>query len=410
MSDAIVVLNAGASSLKFSIYRIGDEDPRLAARGKIDGLGTAPHFKAKDPKGRVLADAGLDAEAARVGHVEAFAHLLQWTRDEFGGRLSPAAVGHRVAHGGVEFLGPTLVNDDVIAKLDRLIPLVPLNQPHNLSAIRAVKALRPELPQVACFDTAFHRERADVTERFALPDELYESGIRRWGFHGLSYASVIERLRQIAPDIAAGRVIVAHLGSGSSMCAIRGGRSVDTTTSFSTLDGLPMGTRCGSLDPDAVLFLRKSRSHQEVETILYKQSGLLGMSGISDDVRELLASDSPTAARAINFFVYQAVREVGSLTAAMSGVDALVFTAGIGENSPAIRERICRALAWLGVAVERSANERGRGCISAAGRSPSVWVIPSDEEEVIAADTWNVLRGRVKPSQGSMSLAAGLPE
>jgi acetate kinase len=264
----------------------------------------------------------------------------------------------------------------------------------------------PELPQVACFDTAFHRGRADVAERFALPNELYESGVRRWGFHGLSCASVIERLHRVAPDIAAGRVIVVHIGSGASICAVHDGRSVDSTTGFSTLDGLPTGTRCGSLDPGVVLFLMKSRSVQQVEAILDRQSGLLGMSGVSDDIRVLLASDHPQAARAVDFFVYRAVREIASLTAAMSGVDALVFTAEIGERSPAIRERICRALAWLGVAVETSANERGRGCISAAGRSPSVWVIPADEDEVVAAGTWGVVRGRVNLADGTLSGSA----
>jgi acetate kinase len=392
MSEAIVVLNAGSSSLKFAIYRINGDDLVLAARGQVEGLGASPHFTAKDRKGAVLADADLDSEGARPGHREAFAHVARWVREQFGDALSPAAIGHRVVHGGLEFAGPALVDDEVLEKLDRLVPLVPLHQPHNLAAIRAVRSLRPDLPQVACFDTAFHRGRAPVTERFGLPAELYDRGVRRWGFHGLSYASVIDQLHEIAPDIAAGRVIVAHLGSGASMCAIRDGRSVDTTMSFSTLDGLPMGTRCGSLDPGVVLFLLKSRTCQQVEAMLYNESGLLGISGISNDVRELLASKSPRAAEAIEYFVYRAVREIGSLAAATGGIDALVFTAGIGENSPVIRQRICRGLAWLGVALEHSANERGRGCISPAGRSPSTWVIPTEEERVIAADTWAVVR------------------
>ena len=392
MSEAIVVLNAGSSSLKFSIYRIDGDDLALVVRGQVEGVGATPRFKARDRMGAVLADAAMDTNGARVGHREAFAHVVQWAGERYRVALSPAAIGHRVVHGGLEFSRPTLLDDEVIEKLERLVPLVPLHQPHNLAAIRAVRSLRPDLPQVASFDTAFHRGRAPVTERFGLPAELYDRGVRRWGFHGLSYASVIDQLHQIAPDIADGRVIVAHLGSGASMCAMRGGRSVDTTMGFSTLDGLPMGTRCGSLDPGVVLFLMRSQTCQQVEKMLYDVSGLRGISGISSDVRELLASESPRAAEAIEYFVYRAVREIGSLAAATGGIDALVFTAGIGENSPVIRQRICRGLSWLGVALEHAANERGRGCISPAGRSPSAWVIPTDEERVIAADTWAVVR------------------
>jgi acetate kinase len=273
--------------------------------------------------------------------------------------------------------------------------------------IRAVQTVRPELPQVACFDTAFHRGRAAVTERFGLPDELYHAGVRRWGFHGLSHASVIEQLSRTVPDVAAGRIVVAHLGDSASLCAIRDGRSVDTTMSFSALDGIPMGTRCGALDPGALLFLLRSRSPQELENLLYRESGLLGISGISSDVSVLLASDSPRAAEAIEFFVYRVVREIGSLTAAMGGLDALVFTADVGENSPVIRERICQGLAWLGVALEQAANERGRLCISPTGRSPSVWVFPSDEDQVIAAGTLAVLRAETKSSRPAR--AAALP-
>jgi acetate kinase len=396
MSDAIIVLNAGSSSLKFSIYQVNDQELGLVARGQIEGLGTQPHFKAKDRKGSTLADLDLKAPASRFGHPEAFAHLAQWAREQFGGILSLVAVGHRVAHGGLEFIEPTVITPEVIDKLDRLVPLVPLHQPHNLAAVKAVMSLRPDLPQVACFDTAFHRGRAKVTERFGLPDELFQRGVRRWGFHGLSYASIVDQLRQVAPHLASGRIIVAHLGSGASMCAIKGGRCVDTTMSFSALDGLPMGTRCGSLDPGVVLFLMQSRSREEVETLLYKKSGLLGISGISNDVRELLASQSPGAAEAVEFFVYRAIREIGSLTAALGGLDALIFTAGIGENSPVIRARICQGLGWLGIAVEPAANERGRGCISLTGQSPSVWVIPTDEERVIAGGTLAAVRAAAK--------------
>ena len=413
MSDAIIVLNGGSSSLKFSIHQISEqgEEPVVVARGQVEGLGARPHFKVRDRTGAALADAALTATSEKFGHEEAFAHFVRWARAEFSGALTPVAVGHRVVHGGLDFTEPTLLNDEIIAKLERLVPLAPLHQPYNLAAVRAVSSLRPDLPQVACFDTAFHHGRAGAAERFGLPDDLFQGGVRRWGFHGLSYASIVNHLRETAPDVAAGRIIVAHLGSGASMCAIRGGRSVDTTMGFSTLDGLPMGTRCGSLDPGVILFLLQSRSLSDVETLLYKQSGLLGISGISNDVRELLASQSPRAAEALEFFVYRAVREIGSLTAALGGLDALIFTAGIGENSPPIRHRICRALGWLGVAIDQAANERGRGSISPAGRSPSVWIIPTDEERVIAAGTWRTVRAAASTGSATSkrtSSAAGV--
>lgn len=397
MSDAIIVLNAGSSSLKFSIYVVADEGLNLATRGQIEGLGTSPRFKAKDQQGQVLADVALQGSGKGFGHLEAFAHLGQWAREKFGGKLSPVAVGHRMAHGGLDFVQPTLINPEVLAALEKLIPLVPLHQPHNLAGVNAVTQLRPDLPQVACFDTAFHRGRPPVTERFGLPDDLFRRGLRRWGFHGLSYESIAGQFKQLAPETAAGRVIVAHLGSGASLCAMKGGRSFDTTMSFSALDGLPMGTRCGSLDPGVVLFLLQHRSREEIEELLYKKSGLLGVSGISNDVRELLASDKPLAAEAVEFFVYRAVREIGALTAALGGLDALIFTAGIGENSPVIRKRICQGLAWLGLGIDLEANERGRGCISSHGKSPAVWVIPTDEEAVIAKHTLAVVRSAMHP-------------
>lgn len=397
MSDAIIVLNAGSSSLKFSFYTVIDQELSLEARGQIDGLGTSPHFKAKDRKGQLLGDAPLGGPAQEFGHPQAFAHLAQWAREEYGSRATPIGVGHRMAHGGLAFIEPTRLDAQVVAKLEELIPLVPLHQPHNLAAVKAVMQRRPDLPQVACFDTAFHRGRAPVTERFGLPDEFFQRGMRRWGFHGLSYQSIAGQFRRIAPDIAAGRVIVAHLGSGASLCAMKDGRSVDTTMSFSALDGLPMGTRCGSLDPGVVLFLLQHHTREEIEAMLYKKSGLLGISGISNDVRELLASESPRAAEAIEFFVYRAVREISSLTGALGGLDALIFTAGIGENSPVIRQRICNGLSWLGIKIDAQANERGRGCLSPPGVLPSVWVMATDEEGVIAAGTLEVLRSGAKP-------------
>ncbi len=392
MSDAVVVLNAGSSSLKFSIYGVPDRALDLAARGQIEGLGTSPRFKAKDQQGKVLADVELQGSNNGFGHPEAFAHLAQWALDHYGGTLRAVAVGHRMAHGGLEFTKPTLINAEVVTRLEQLVPLVPLHQPHNLAAVNGVMQLRPDLAQVACFDTAFHRTKPRVADRFGLPDEMFQRGGRRWGFHGLSYESVAGRFRQIAPDVSAGRVIVAHLGSGASLCAMHDGRSVDTTMSFSALDGLPMGTRCGNLDPGVILFLlRQGWNVDQLEDLLYKKSGLLGISNVSNDVRVLLASDCPLAAEAIEYFVYRIVREIGSLTAALGGLDALVFTAGIGENSPVIRQQVCHGLAWLGITIEPDANQRGSTCISPQGQAPSVWMIPTDEEAVIASHTLSVV-------------------
>jgi acetate kinase len=395
MSDAIIVLNAGSSSLKFSIYGVAEPELELVARGQFEGLGTSPRFKAKDPNGTVLADVPLSGDSKKFGHPEAFAYLAQWAREKYASRYAPVAVGHRMAHGGLKFSAPTAIDANVLAELEKLVPLVPLHQPHNLAAVRGVQQLRPDLLQVACFDTSFHRGRQGVTERFGLPDEMFQEGIRRWGFHGLSYEFIAGRLRKLAPALAEGRVIVAHLGSGASLCAMRGGRSVDTTMSFSALDGLPMGTRCGSLDPGVILFLlQKGMTAAQIESLLYKKSGLLGISGVSNDVRDLLQSNDPRAAEAIDYFVYRIIREIGSLTAALNGIDGLVFTAGVGENSPIIRERVCRGLAYLSIAIDTVANQKGRGRISPDSASPSVWVIPTDEEGVIAGDTLAVFRSK----------------
>ena len=410
MSDAIFVLNAGSSSLKFSVYGLADQDLSVVASGEIEGLGASAHFKAKDQRGRTLADVSLGDSTRSFGHAEAFAHLAHWAYEHFADELVPLAVGHRVVHGGLTFSEPTLIDAAVLKRLEQLIPLAPLHQPHNLVAIKAVMRLWPDLPQVACFDTAFHRGRAQVTERFGLPDELFRRGVRRWGFHGLSYEYIAGRLRHLAPDLSGGRVIVAHLGSGASLCAIRDGQSVDTTMSFSVLDGLPMGTRCGTLDPGVILFLlRDGWSVDSIEDLLYKRSGLLGISGVSNDVRALLASDCPLAAEAIEFFVYRAVREIGSLTAALGGLDAIVFTAGIGENSPLIRQQVCQGLAWLGVRIDPDDNQHGNVCISPEGCTPSVWVIPTDEEAVIASHTLAVVRSSSAHARWRTRAPAGAP-
>jgi acetate kinase len=390
MDKAIVVLNAGSSSLKFSALAVDGEKLNLLVRGQIEGLGTHPRFKAKRSDGQEFSEA---LTAGRVDQHEAFTFLLQWLRQQFPSGPTLVGVGHRVVHGGADFAEPTRISPDVIERLDAYVPLAPLHQPHNLSAIKSLMQLRPDVPQVACFDTAFHHGRARVTQRLGLPDELFHRGLRRWGFHGLSYESIAKTFRQLAPDVAGGRVIAAHLGSGASLCAMKDGRSVDTTMSFSVLDGLPMGTRCGGLDPGVILFLlREGWTLERIEDLLYKKSGLLGISGVSNDVRDLLASQDPRAAEAIEYFVYRIIREIGSLTAALGGLDALIFTAGVGENSPDIRQGVCAGLEWLNVRIEPDTNRQNARCISAAGQKPSVWVIPTDEEGVIAAHTLAVVQ------------------
>ncbi len=388
MSDLIAVLNAGSSSLKFSVFDPANTDLKLAAKGQIEGIITGPRFIARDAEGAVLAEAQWEADPTGDGHGEAFEFLRAWFRQ----RAADAklmAVGHRVAHGGPAYAAPVLIDDAVLEALEALVPLVPLHQPHNLKLIRVIAKAQPDLPQVACFDTAFHRGHPQAADRFGLPDELYASGVRRYGFHGLSYEYIARRLKEVAPDIANGRVVVAHLGSGASMCAIKGGKSLDTTMSFSALDGLPMGTRCGSLDPGVLLYLMREKHMgvDKIEDLLYKESGLLGISGISNDLRDLLGSPEPRAVEAIDYFVYRIGQELGALAATLGGLDALVFTAGIGEHSPEIRQCVCQDAAWLGIELDEGANEAGRQCISRPGTFPSVWVIPTDEERMIALHT-----------------------
>jgi acetate kinase len=299
------------------------------------------------------------------------------------------AVGHRVGHGGLRYVEPVRVDDTVLAELETLVPLAPLHQPHNLAPIVALRGRRPELPQVACFDTAFHRTQPAVAQAFALPREYSEQGVRRYGFHGISYEYIASELPRYDPRAAAGRVVVAHLGNGSSLCALRDGRSVATTMGFSSLDGLPMGTRCGALDPGVLLHLL-NHYHLDtpaLEALLYKGSGLLGVSGVSSDMRALLASTDPRAAAAVDLYVYRIGRELGSLAAALGGLDALVFTAGIGAHAAAVRARVCRDAAWLGLTPDEAANAAGGPRISRAGSTVSAWVIPTDEELMIARHT-----------------------
>ncbi len=395
MADAILVINAGSSSIKFSSYEIVAERRMLrhVFKGQIDGIGTQPRLRVRDANGGALTDQKY--ASGEVPDVSAaMLTVAGWLRTQLRGAV-PIAVGHRVAHGGPTYAAPLRVDDTVLAALERLIPLAPLHQPSNVEPIRSIRGRFPGMVQVACFDTAFHRGHADVADWYALPESLYREGVRRYGFHGLSYEYIARTLPRVAPDIADGRVVVAHLGSGASMCAMSAGRSVDSTMGFTALDGLPMGTRCGQLDPGVVLYLlaQKGWSTTDVERFLYRDAGLRGLSGISNDVRELLASDAPAARRALDYFVYRIARELGSLAAALGGLDALVLTAGIGENSPEIRARICARAAWLGVRLDETANRANAHCISAATSPVSVWVIPTDEERMIAEHTLAVITG-----------------
>lgn len=385
MDDYALVLNAGSSSLKFCVFeRPPGESWHLEARGQIEGIGTSPRLSIRDASGQSLANQDVAAHDAH----EALDALAGWLRSNYGGSRV-LGVGHRVVHGGARFHGPTILNAEVLRQLYQLVPLAPLHQPYNLAAIEAVTKRLPGIPQVACFDTSFHRGQPAVAELIPLPSELRQQGLQRYGFHGLSYEYIASVLPKVAPEIADGRVIVAHLGSGASMCALKKRKSVDSTLGFTALDGLCMGTRPGSIDPGVVLHLFQSLnlSAKEVETLLYKKSGLLGISGISNDMRDLLGRSEPAARLAVDYFIYRAAREIGALTAALGGIDGLVFTAGIGENSPEIRRRICESSAWLGIALDEAANNKCLPKISTSQSKSSVFVIPTNEELMIARHT-----------------------
>ena len=389
MDDYALVLNAGSSSLKFCVFqRPAGQGWRLEARGQIEGIGTSPRLSVKDAEGQSLAN---ETTAVSDGR-EALQALAAWLRSKYGGSRV-LGVGHRVVHGGAEFKGPTILNEQVLAKLRELIPLAPLHQPYNLAAIDAAFERLPDVPQVACFDTSFHRGQPAVAELIPLPRDLRNMGLQRYGFHGLSYEYIASVLPEVAPGIAHGKVIVAHLGSGASLCALKQGKSVDSTLGFTALDGLCMGTRPGSIDPGVVLHLFQGLklSVKDVETLLYKRSGLLGISGMSNDMRDLLGRSESEARLAVDYFVYRAAKEIGALTAVLGGVDAIVFTAGIGENSPEIRERICKASAWLGIELDDAANRNRETRISTGASKVSVWVIPTNEELMIARHTGALL-------------------
>ncbi len=390
-AEAVLVLNAGSSSVKFSLYTdaLGEARPRL--RGQIEGLQALPMFIARDADDQVVHEQQW-SDAGAVSHGDATTHLLEFLNRELA-TVPLAAVGHRVVHGGRGFTTPVKVDPSVLTALEQLIPLAPLHQPHNIAPMRVIAAHAPALPQVACFDTAFHRTQPPIAQAFALPRAITERGVQRYGFHGLSYEYIASVLADFDAIAARGRVVVAHLGNGASMCAMKDGRSVATTMGLTALDGLMMGTRCGSLDPGVILYLidELGMDARALETLLYKESGLLGVSGISSDMRTLLASDLPRAQEAIDLFVYRFRRELGSMVAALDGLDALVFTGGIGEHAVSIRERVCRDAAWLGVEVDASANATGGPRISDANARVSVWVIPTDEERMIARHTRELL-------------------
>jgi acetate kinase len=387
VNDVILVLDAGSSSVKFGVYEAATAaDPTRLLHGQVEGLGARPRFLAFDADQRPLVDAELGTPAEPLTHGQALAHLLDWVRERRDGATRLAAVGHRVVHGGTDFAAPVRITDEILHRLEALVPLAPLHQPHGLAGIKEIEARLPGVPQVACFDTAFHRGQPPVAQAYGLPRALAEAGVRRYGFHGLSYQYIAQVLPDHLGEGADGRVVVAHLGSGASMCALHHRRSVASTMGLTALEGLVMGTRCGSLDPGVVLYLieQEGMTAAQVRDLLYHRSGLLGVSGLSSDVRSLSASTEPAAAEALDLFVYRAVRELGSLTAALGGLDAIVFTAGIGEHATGIRRRICEQSSWLGVTLDPAANDGNRPRISAPDSRVSAWVIRTDEEVVIA--------------------------
>lgn len=394
MPDCVGVLNSGSSSIKYCIFDIAADQLCPLLRGQIEGLFTSPRFVAKDKSGGIVAEKDWGA-GITLDHRQATEFLLAFLRERLAGRHL-LGIGHRVVHGGLKYTDSVLVDREVVNDLERLIPLVPLHQPYNLHPIRLGLERRPDLPQVACFDTQFHVTCPEVAQALPVPARLRDAGIRRYGFHGPSYEYIASVLPDFDRRAAEGRTVVLHLGSGASMCAIKAGRSIATTMGFSSLDGLPMGTRCGSLDPGVILFLIQAMGMgaEQLERLLYKESGLLGLSQLSSDMRVLLESTAPSARLAVDFFVYRIGRELGSLAAALGGLDAIVFTAGIGENSAIIRERVCRDAVWLGLEIDQAANAAGGPRISTNHSPIRAWVIPTNEELMIARHTMRVLRAR----------------
>lgn len=394
--DTILVVNAGSSSLKFQIFDIEGGAPKRLIRGQMEGIGAKPRLHVEDADGTTLIErsyqAGKIADLpAALGETRAWLQTLEG--------LKLRAIGHRVVHGGPDYDRPVLINTEVLQRLAAYQELAPLHQPNNLAPIRLAMDISPDLPQVACFDTAFHRGHAPFADCYAIPKSFYDEGVRRYGFHGLSYEYIAEKLREVAPDAARGRTIVAHLGSGASMCALGNGKSIESTMGFTALDGLPMGTRPGQIDPGVVLYLimQKGMTADQVSGLLYRQSGLKGLSGLSNDMRDLLASDDPRASLAIDHFIYRCGLSAGMLAAALGGVDAFVFTAGIGENSAAVRALLAKKLAWLGAELDPAANDAGETRISTPGSRTALFILRTDEEQMIARHTLALVKGGFRP-------------
>ncbi|PPQ36030.1 acetate/propionate family kinase [Rhodopila globiformis] len=387
MTRYVVTLNAGSSSIKFALFEVEGEDHAALATGLVEMTGAQRHLAVHDNAGKPAHQETWTA-AGDGFHTDALRRILAWRQSAFP-QIEVSAAGHRVVHGGTRYDAPVVVTDPVLDYLRTLVPLAPLHEPHNIAGIEAAQQAWPHVRQVACFDTAFHRAHPFVNDTFALPRRFYEEGVRRYGFHGLSYEYVTSRLRQIAPLHAAGRVVVAHLGNGASMCAIRDGLSVASSMGFTALDGLPMGTRCGQLDPGVVLYLmqEKQMGADAIVDLLYRESGLKGLSGVSHDMRELEASDSPAAQQAIEYFVFRIRRELGGLAAVLKGIDAIVFCGGIGEHAWHVRERVLEGMEWIGVELDRSANRSSAQVISSDRSRVRVFVIPTNEEEMIARHT-----------------------
>lgn len=421
MSQGLLVINAGSSSIKFSVFALPENrhDLPLVCRGLLESIGEeTPHFKAFDAAGKVLIDvrptppagryrkAGADyrrratdtqpsaADGEVYDHQAALRDLLSWLKEK-PDLPDVVAAGHRVVHGGKEFSDPQRLTPEIMSRLATFIPLAPLHQPHNLAGIRALSAVLPDLPQVACFDTAFHFGQPEVARLFALPLIYRQEGVQRYGFHGLSYEYIASALAEKMGTAVTGRTVVAHLGNGASMCAMQDGQSIATTMGFTAVEGLPMGTRSGSLDPGVVLYLleRHGMGVRDLNNLLYKQSGLLGLSGVSNDMRELLASSDPNAKLAVEYFTYRIARELGSLAAALGGLDALVFTGGIGEHAATVREQVCTRSAWLGIRLDAEANANDATRIDQAGSRTAVWVLPTNEELIIARHTRTLVLG-----------------
>ncbi len=389
MPQAILTINAGSSSIKFALFERGGDGLSPVSKGQVEGIGTAPHLLARDGSGKVLVDQHLEQGQS---HEDLLRTMLEWIEQHLGAETL-IGVGHRIVHGGPDHFGPALVTPALLEELEGLTKLAPLHQPHNISPIRAVASVRPGLQQVASFDTAFHHTMPDVATRFALPRRYAQEGVRRYGFHGLSYEFIAGRLRELAPELARGRVVVAHLGNGASLCALQDGRSVDTTMGLTALDGLVMGTRCGAIDPGVLLYLLQNdkMSAGDLEKLLYQQAGLLGMSGKTSDMRDLLASNDAPAREAVELFVFRIARETAAMAASLGGIDGFVFTAGIGEHAAEIREMVCARLAWLGAKLDPAANAKGEGRIATTDSKIDLWVIPTNEEAVIARQALSII-------------------